>query len=286
MNLAPVLILLGLATGWAVESNAPPPVPAATRARRVCVIPVREELVSSELARWVKKSVQAAFDQKADLLILDIETVGGRLEDCREIVASVARFRGQTVSFVNTRAAGGGVWVALAAQRIYMAPESQIGAMGMTMVPNLPAPNPQVQPIISAVLSLVSATAVSNGHNPEVVAAMLDSSRGLVLTNIMGGVAQPVTLAKPGELLSLNAAEAAKEYGQPPRRLLSSGTAANLDDLLNQLGYGNAVRLPNPRRIGRWSIFWIGWASVFALLGIIAALLRLLRKARAPAVGH
>ena len=50
-------------------------------------------------------------------------------------------------------------------------------------------------------------------------------------------------LNKEGNILTLTDRQAAKEYGNPPKPLLSSGTVESLDALLTQLGYAVAQRV-------------------------------------------
>jgi membrane-bound serine protease (ClpP class) len=61
---------------------------------------------------------------------------------------------------------------------------------------------------------------------------------------------------KKGDILTLTDVEAAKEYGNPPKPLLSSGTVASLDALLSQLGYAAARRIAikpsGAEKLGTW----------------------------------
>lgn len=50
-------------------------------------------------------------------------------------------------------------------------------------------------------------------------------------------------LNKEGNILTLTDRQAAKEYGNPPKPLLSSGTVESLDALLASLGYADAQRV-------------------------------------------
>jgi membrane-bound serine protease (ClpP class) len=269
-----LVLVLGVVPGWTAETNLPAPV-STSGAKTVCVLPIREEL-SPKLARRVEDNVREAIKQKADLLVLDLETSGGRLDSYRAMVASLGRFRGPTVAYVNGSALGGGAGLALAAQRIYMAPGSLIGAGAPVVVsplgqPGSPAANSQQRQVVSIFRATVCATALSNGHSPAVLGAMIDPDLGLVVTNMAGGVPQPVTLAKVGELLSLTAADAEREFGQPPRKLLSSGTVGSLDELLSQLGYGNAVRLPIRGSSTLRSVLQIAGAGLLFLAILVLA---------------
>src|SRR6266851_4233303 len=84
----------------------------------------------------------------------------------------------------------------------------------------------------SAIRALGRTSAEKNGYNIDVVEAMIDKSKEL---KIDGKV-----LNEKGQILTLTNTEAEKEYGTPPKPLLSSGTVESLDALLKKLNYGEA----------------------------------------------
>ena len=94
------------------------------------------------LVYLVRRGVKEAMEAKADLLVLDMETNGGRVDTTREIISILNEFKGDTVTFVNKDAFSAGAFIAVATKRIYMAPESvittlQSGSFAMaTMISN------------------------------------------------------------------------------------------------------------------------------------------------------
>lgn len=86
----------------------------------------------------------------------------------------------------------------------------------------------------SAVRALVRTAAEKNGHNVDVVDAMIDKNKELTIDGKV--------INKKGDILTLTNLEAEKEYGNPPKPLLSSGTVESLDALLAKLGYADAER--------------------------------------------
>jgi membrane-bound serine protease (ClpP class) len=108
----------------------------------------------------------------------------------------------------------------------------------------------------SAVKAMVRTAAEKNGHNIAVVEAMIDKSSGLALTNIVDGVTNRVVISKEGDILTLTNTEAEKEYGNPPRKLLSSGTVKDIDALLKVLGYEGAerhnIKVTGMEKLGSW----------------------------------
>ncbi|MBN2505071.1 MAG: ATP-dependent Clp protease proteolytic subunit [Verrucomicrobia bacterium] len=220
--------------GWGGEE------PAAMSATpgKVFVLPIREEIMPP-LLYLVRRGVKAAMEAEAEWLVLDMNTPGGRLDTCRDIIAILGRFPGRTVTYVNRDAFSAGAFIAVATQRIYMAPESVIGAAAPVLLSPggegvMQIPDTYEKKMVSAVRAMVRATAEKNGYNVEVVEAMIDKDKGLKVGDVV--------IAKPGEILTLTNTEAEREYGHPPKRLLSSGTAASLEALLETLGQANAER--------------------------------------------
>lgn len=263
---------LSLITTLAADTNRP--AMSATAPKKVYILPVREAIMPP-LVYLVRRGVKTAMEDKADLLVLDMETPGGRVDTCREIISILGQFKGDTVTYVNKDAFSAGAFIAVSTKRIYMAPESVIGAAAPVMMnPGgdgiAQIPDTYEKKMTSAVRALVRATAEKNGHNVAVVEAMIDKDKGLILTNISDGVTNVVTIAKVGEILTLTNTEAEKEYGRPARKLLSSGTAASLDDLLKELGYSDATRVDIKPTGAEQLGFWINAISpVLLLIGII-----------------
>jgi membrane-bound serine protease (ClpP class) len=237
-------LLMALAAS-AAEVNAPTP------GKTVYVLPIRDDIMPP-LTYVVRRGVKEAIANKADLLVLDMKTNGGRLDTTEDIIEILGEFKGDTACYVNDRAFSAGSFIAVATKKIYMAPSSVIGAATPIMMS--PEGGVQAMPagveakMTSAVRALVRRVAEKNGHNPAVVEAMIDRNKELKIGD---------TVINPkGEILTLTDTEAAKEYGTPPKPLLSLGTVANLDALLAKLGYANARRVDikptGAERLGTW----------------------------------
>jgi membrane-bound serine protease (ClpP class) len=229
--LAVVLSLLALLC-------APSNVPAAPTTRRVFVIPIREDIMSP-LVYVVRRGVKEAMEAHADVIVIDMDTNGGSLKSMEEIIEILNEFKGQVISYVNTKAFSAGALICFATQKIYMAPQSVIGAAApVQMAPGgsgiEPLPDTVEVKVASAVSAMVRANAEKNGHNVQVADAMVKKNTELKLDGKV--------INEKGQILTLTDKEAAEKYGTPPKPLLSAGTVNTLDDLLDQLGYGNAER--------------------------------------------
>src|SRR5256885_2152659 len=100
---------------------------ADAAAKKVFVLPIRAEIEPS-LVYIVRRGVKEARAAKADLLVIDMDTNGGRVDSMEEIIKIITRFPGQTVTYVNTKAFSAGALMSFVTQKIYMAPQSVIGA--------------------------------------------------------------------------------------------------------------------------------------------------------------
>jgi membrane-bound serine protease (ClpP class) len=239
-----------LAGPWplAAETNSLPAPPT----RQVYIVPIRENIMPP-LVYVVRRGVKEAMEAKADALILDMKTDGGRVDVTEEIIQIISKFEGTTVTYVNDRAFSAGAFIAVGTQKIFMAPQSVIGAAAPIMLTPggggaAELPDTMEAKMTSAVRALVRVQAEKNGHNIEVVEAMIDKTKEL---KIDGEV-----LNKEGNILTLTDRQAAKEYGRPPKPLLSSGTVETLDALLAKLGYAGAGRVTikptGAEKLGTW----------------------------------
>lgn len=253
-------LLAGLISALVAPTTAGGAEVSTNAAKTVYILPIRDDIMPP-LVYLVRRGVKEAMEAKADLLVLDMETNGGRVDTTREIISILNEFKGDTVTFVNKDAFSAGAFIAVATRKIYMAPESVIGAAApIIMSPGGEGvekiPDTYEKKMTSAVKAMVRTTAEKNGHNIAVIEAMIDKTRGLILTNITAAGTNAVVIAKEGEILTLTNTEAEKEYGDPPKRLLSAGTVQDLDTLIAQLGYAGAtmhrVDPTGMEKIGSW----------------------------------
>ncbi len=255
--------LLQAAPETGSQTNLPALLPTAGK---IYVLPIRDDIMPP-LVYVVRRGVKEAMEAKADALILDMNTDGGRVDVTEEIIQIISKFGGKTFTYVNDRAFSAGAFISVATQKIYMAPQSVIGAAAPIMMAPGGAgaesiPDTMEAKMTSAIRALVRTQAEKNGHNIEVVEAMIDKTKEF---EIDGEV-----LNKEGSILTLTDRQAAKEYGYPPKPLLSSGTVESLDALIEKIGYANAVRV-NVQPTGAEKLgTWINKISpLLLLIGII-----------------
>lgn len=235
--------------------------------KKVYVLPIREDIMPP-LVYVVRRGVKEAMEAKADLLVIDMDTHGGRVDVTEEIIGIIGKFPGQTVTFVNKKAFSAGAFISFATQKIYMAPQSVIGAAAPVMA----SPTGGIQEIggtmevkaSSAISALVRANAEKNGHNPAVADAMVKKTTELKLDGKI--------INEKGQILTLTNQEAEREYGKPAKPLLSAGTVDSLDALLKKLGMG-AAKVKNIEPSGAEKLAsWINTISPLLLIIGIAGI--------------
>lgn len=224
---AAVIAWGGASSRGAVETNA--------SAKVVYIIPVRDDITPA-MVYLVRRGVKEAMAANADLLLLDMDTNGGRLDSTEEIIKILTQFKGQTATYVNSKAFSAGAFISVATQKIYMVPQSVIGAAAPIMMGptggTSEMPDTMEAKMNSAVRALVRTRAEKNGYNVQVVEAMIDKTREV---KIDGEV-----INEKGQILTLTNVQAEKEYGDPPKPLLSSGTFETIEQVIGLLGYAGA----------------------------------------------
>ncbi len=232
--------------------------------KKVYVLPIRDDIMPP-LVYVVRRGVKEAMEAKADVLVLDMETNGGRVDVTEEIIGIIGKFPGQTVTFVNKKAFSAGAFISFATQKIFMAPQAVIGAAAPVMA----SPTGGAQEIggtmeikaSSAISALVRANAEKNGHNPAVADAMVKKNSELKLDDKV--------INEKGQILTLTDQEAARVYGTPAKPLLSAGTVENLEALLKQLELGSAlVKRVEPSGVERLGTWINTLAPILLIIGI------------------
>jgi membrane-bound serine protease (ClpP class) len=255
-------LMLTVPGAFAAQTN----LSATSTGRKVYIVPIREN-VMPPLVYVVRRGVKEAMEAKADAIIFDMNTDGGRVDVTEEIIRIISKFKGQTITYVNDRAFSAGAFIAVGTQKIFMAPQSVIGAAApIMMTPGAGSvekmPDTFEAKMTSAVRALVRTQAEKNGHNIDVVEAMIDKTKAL---EIDGNV-----FNKEGNILTLTDRQAAREYGNPPKPLLSSGTMESIEALLAHLGYAGAqqveIKPTGTEKLGTWIN---AIAPILLIIGIV-----------------
>jgi membrane-bound serine protease (ClpP class) len=204
-------------------SLAEPVKAAADGPVRVKVIPVRDA-IGKPILYVLRRGLKEAQAQGMKAVVIDMETPGGELGVTLEIMEALDKFEGETLVYVNKEAISAGAIISSVADEIYFAPGSVIGAAAAVSGGGAEIADTMKQKINSYLNAKVRSFNAGKGYRSEVIRAMMDADYEFKIGE---------TVIKPkGELLSLTDLEAAKIYGEPAQTLLSAGTRATLEELL------------------------------------------------------
>lgn len=257
-------LLLGFATP-AIQCAEPSAEAVPAAPGKVFILPIRGDIMPP-MTYVVRRGVKEAMDAQAGTLVIDLETNGGRVDVTEEILGILGRFPGRTVTYVNTKAFSAGAFIAFGTQEIWMAPESVIGAAApMAMGPGgmpVELPDTVEAKMNSGLKALIRTRAEKYGHNFAVIEAMMDPDKEFKIGDEV--------LNEKGEILTLTNNEAERKFGEPPQPLVSRGTVASLDALLDKLGAPADARVQiRPTGVERLG-FWLNAISPLLLaLGIV-----------------
>ena len=186
----------------------------------VHVVPITG-VIDLGLAPFLARVLDEAAANGAAAVILDINTLGGRVDAAVAIRDTLLASRTRVIAFVNRRAISAGALIALATDKIAMAQGATIGAAAPVQAG---APGAASVPVgektVSYVRTEFRATAEARGRPPELAEAMVDAD-----VEIAG-------IIEKGKLLTLTTDEAL-------RHGLADLRAADLPALLEALGIAN-----------------------------------------------
>jgi len=129
--------------------------------------------INNRLADDFEGVLKEAEEVDAKVLILEIDTFGGRLDAAVRIKDKLVDTKINTISFVNKKAISAGALISLATKHIVMAPGSTIGAatpVKLTYWDEKPAS----EKVISYFRKEMKSTAEVGNHPGDIAAAMVD----------------------------------------------------------------------------------------------------------------
>ncbi|MCR2820442.1 NfeD family protein [Lederbergia panacisoli] len=192
------------------------PAQADGKGANVYVIPINGE-VEKGLHAYLKRAITSAEENKADLIIFDMNTPGGEVIAARDIGNLILNTKIRTATFVNSWAISAGSYIALNTEEIYMTPNATMGASAVIDQNG----NTAGEKAESMWIAAMTGAAEEHGRDPEIAKAMVTPTVDLP------------KLKANGKLLTLTA-EQALQVGY------SKGTVKNIDALLAELGYEDA----------------------------------------------
>jgi membrane-bound serine protease (ClpP class) len=275
-----LMAIVGLMGLWLGSSTASSPGDRSPVVHRVQI----EGMIDLGLAPFVRRAIAEATEAKAAALILEINTLGGRVDAAIQIRDALLDADIPTIAFIHRRAISAGALIALACDRIVMAGASTIGAAQPVMAG---APDAATQPVSEKTVSFLRkefrATAETRKRPPLIAEAMVDadvvveglSEKGKLLTlttlqAIEAGIAdsQADTIEAVLKTLSLEGAEIREvlvNWAEALVRLLTHPIVSSLLMTAGLVGIITEIRTPGfgvPGALGLTSLslfFWGHW---------------------------
>lgn len=153
--------------------------------------------IDPAMTRRVKLALEEAEKVEADLIIIDMDTYGGAVNDADEIRTLLLNSSIPIYTFINKDAASAGALISIATDSIYMAPGASIGAATVVNGTDGAAAPDKYQ---SYMRSMMRSTAEAKGRDPKIAEAMVDEK-----IEIEG-------ISKAGSVVTFSVSEAIK-YG-------------------------------------------------------------------------
>ena len=230
------------------------PTYASTKGSKVVVVAI-DETVELALTAIVRRAVREHED--AALIILDVNTLGGRVDAAIQIRDALLEAKTPTLAYVHPRAISAGALISLACDTIIMGKGGTIGA-ATPVIQGGELEGAKAEKMTSYMRAEMRATAEANGRRGDIAEAMVDAS--VVIDGI----------SENGKLLTLDT-DRAVELG------VADGVAENLDEVLKLVGANAPVVEKLETNWGEVIARWLtspavsGLLTTFGMLGVMVA---------------
>lgn len=127
--------------------------------------------IDPAMNRRVELALEKAEEAEADLIIIEMDTYGGAVNDADDIRTMILECTIPVYVFINKDAASAGALISIASDSIYMAPGGSIGAATVVNGTDGAAAPDKYQ---SYMRSMMRSTAEATGRDPKIAEAMVD----------------------------------------------------------------------------------------------------------------
>ena len=155
-----------------------------------------DNVIDPRMNRYTELALDYAEETGADIVIIEMDTYGGAVNDADDIRTRIMEFEIPIWVFINKDAASAGALISIACDSIYMAPGSSIGAATVVVQDGSAAPDKYQ----SYMRSIMRSTAEANNRDPNIAEAMVDEDIEID------------SITSAGEVVTLSTSEAIK-YG-------------------------------------------------------------------------
>jgi len=164
--------------------------------------------------RLTELALDEAQNMEADLVIIEMDTYGGALNDADDIRTRILNYEIPIYVFINKDAASAGALISIACDSIYMAKAASIGAATVVTGDGAAAPDKYQ----SYMRSIMRSTAEAQGRDPKIAEAMVDED--VVVDSV----------SQAGKVVTLSTSEAIN-YG------FCEGQYESIEEILAATGY-------------------------------------------------
>jgi membrane-bound serine protease (ClpP class) len=194
---------------------------SAEPAKRVIVVPI-EGIVDLGMAPFVERAIAEAEATQADAVLLDINTLGGRVDAALLIRDALVGSAVPTIAYIHPRAISAGALISLACKTIAMEPGGTIGA-ATPVTDSGGEMEAADEKMVSYFRTEMRSTAERNGRPGKVAEAMVD--REVEIEDVI----------EAGKLLTLTTSDAIL-LG------VADFEAQSIEEVLEALDLGGAVQ--------------------------------------------
>lgn len=172
LTVCALFLLLFVPLGAALAAGSPgsPPAGSGPQKGPVFILPV-DQAIERGLESFLKRGFEEAGKYGASLIVLEIDTPGGRVDSAEQIGSMVRESKIPTLAFIKGDAASAGSYIALNAKKIVMKPGSMIGSASLVDSNGKKVDDAK---LVSFWKSKMAGAAALNGRDPDIAAGMTD----------------------------------------------------------------------------------------------------------------
>ena len=250
--------------------------------------------VDPGMASFMERAYQDTLEKPNGLVVIEIDTFGGRVDSALEIVETLLKFpKERSIAFVEKKAISAGSLIALACGKLVMKPATTIGDCAPISITQ-EGPQMMGEKFQSPLRAKFRALAERNGYPVKLAESMVSLDKEIFEVVIDGKevlmdasdyadltdgekkkITSKKTIVEKGELLTMHAEEALA-LG------FSKMTALSIDDMLGQMGVKNYEQV---RIVQTWSETMVRFIGSIAPILMMIGLATLYMEMKAPGFG-
>ena len=200
----PIFILLKINISFSQEKKL-----------NVLLVEIKQN-IDPRINRYTKLMLEEVEKKDYDMIIIEMDTYGGALNDADDIRTRILDFDKPIYSWINKDAASAGALISIACDSIYMSSGASIGAATVVTADGSAAPDKYQ----SYMRSIMRSTAEAKNRDPNIAEAMVDQDVKID------------SLSQEGKVITFSTSEAIKNG-------FCEAEINSIDELMNHLNYDN-----------------------------------------------